>query len=96
MNLSDPDHSKLFSSSDYDKILKDIYMECAKHITLDNAFIIKNHNRSIGAEPGCVFFETKSTKDSEKVTFFATTMSKTTNKIADKGDGKPEVQQPQI
>ena len=59
-SLCDPEHAKVFTSREFDKIFEDIYLECSRGGTIENAFIIKNHNCSIGAEPGCVFLETAS------------------------------------
>jgi len=67
MNLCDVEQARLLSAGDFDKMLEDMLMECSKKVKLVNAFIVKNHNRSIGAEPGSIFLELESKDEAEKV-----------------------------
>lgn len=67
MNLCDAEQAALFAPRDFDKIYEDIFTECAKSVKLENAFIIKNHNRGIGAEAGAVFLEVASIEDAMKL-----------------------------
>ena len=60
MNLVDPTHARLFTEKEFKRILDDISYECTKHIPFEHIFVIKNHNSTIGAEPGAVFVVTNS------------------------------------
>lgn len=64
MNLADPIQARIFTDREFKKILEDITYETAKHLEVDQIFVIKNHNSTIGAEPGSVFIVTKSKDDS--------------------------------
>lgn len=64
MNLVDPIQARIFTDREFKKILEDITYETAKHLEVDQIFVIKNHNSTIGAEPGSVFIVTKSKDDS--------------------------------
>lgn len=64
MNLADPEHARMLTEREFNKLFEDIVFECSKHIDLEHIFIIKTHNSTIGAEPGSVFLVTKSKEDS--------------------------------
>lgn len=64
MNLVDPVQARIFTEREFKKILDDIIYETAKHVDVDRIFVIKNHNSTIGAEPGSVFIVTKNKDDS--------------------------------
>ena len=70
MNLVDPSQARIFTDREFKKILDDIIYECAKHTSIEHVFIIKNHNSTIGAEPGSVFLVTKDKEESLQVVYF--------------------------
>lgn len=64
MNLVDPSQARIFTDREFMKILEDVTYETAKHLVVNQIFVIKNHNSTIGAEPGSVFIVTKDKEDS--------------------------------
>lgn len=67
MNLVDPAQARLYTDREFKKVLDDIIYETAKHTDIVHVFIIKNHNATIGAEPGAVFLVTKDKEESVRL-----------------------------
>lgn len=67
MNLVDPNQARLYTEKEFKKVLDDMVYEAAKHITIGNVFIIKNHNTAIGAEPCSIFLTTTDKEESVKL-----------------------------
>lgn len=66
-NLVDPEQALMLTTREYREILSDIKAQASEFAEIDNCFIIRSHNSTIGAEPGCVFMRMKDKEGSKDV-----------------------------